>query len=60
MTFYEGHLEPLCDRTHLKYGIVAIIRAYKEVWKAYLKRQAVIKKRKAAKEKTKKIPLTLT
>ena len=34
-------VEPLCDRTHSQYGIVAIIRAVmivanKEIWNAFL------------------------
>ena len=47
---WKDILEPLCERTHSQYGIVAIIRASmvyvnKEIWKAFLeKRAAVIRK----------------
>jgi len=47
---WKDILEPLCERTHSQYGIVAINRASmvfvnKEVWNVFLdKRAAVIKK----------------
>ena len=55
---WKDILEPLCERTHSQYGIVAIIRASmvfvnKEVWKAYLERRAVIRKKESNKRKNK-------
>jgi hypothetical protein len=51
---WKDILEPLCERTHSQYGIVAIIRASmmfrnKEVWKACLERRAVIRKKESSK-----------
>ena len=52
--------EPLCDRTHSQFGIVAIIRALmvvvnKEIWKAFLDYRLSILKRDAGKRKKREI-----
>ena len=44
---WKDILEPLCERTHSQYGIVAIVRASmayvnKEIWKAFLEKRAFI------------------
>ena len=44
---WKDILEPLCERTHSQFGIVAIVRASmvyvnKEIWKAFLEKRAFV------------------
>ena len=52
--------EPICDRTHSQFGIVAIIRALmevinKEIWKAFLDYRSSVLKRDAGKQKKREV-----